>query len=454
METKKNVYCSFAIGLVLALGSVMGTLVPMSLAHADSAVIPDSITMYTGQALVQEAPGSLQRVAVGDGKMIQVKVLGGREMVLIANKPGDTSLQLWMADGSQRSVAVHIVIGNSDQVSDLVRQLLGNGSAVSVNSVGGNVVLSGNNLSPQDVAHVAAIKKLYPQVLDFTNANAVDMKPMVMFQVRIMEFDKNMLNQLGIQWDSVINGPAGGLVHDWVTNPYYRLTSGTSSSFGGIDGTGAAAQLPLRVPGTASYFGLATSITSQINLLEQDGKAWELAAPELAARSGGVADFLVGGEVPIPVSGGVLGQTQVTYHDYGIKLHIAPVVNSAGDIATDMSTEVSRIDPTVTVQGYPGFITRRAETQVNVHEGQTIVISGLVDALGSDGYNRVPGLGNIPILGALFRSRNFQAKRTELVIFVTPVVVDPDSQKNKKMINRSNQMRDDMRKAIGGDIVD
>jgi pilus assembly protein CpaC len=454
MDTKKNAHYSFAILLVLALGSVMGSFVPAGAVHADATTIPDSITMYTGQALVQDAPGSLQRVAVGDGKMIQVKVLGARELVLIADKPGDTSLQLWMADGSQRSVAVHIVIGNSDQVSDLVRQLLGDGSPVAVNSVGGNVVLSGNNLSPQDVAHVAAIKKLYPQVLDFTNANAVDMKPMVMFQVRIMEFDKNVLNQLGIQWDSVINGPGAGLVHDFVTNPYYRLTSGTSSSFGGIDGTGSAAELPLRVPGTASYFGLATSITSQINLLAQDGKAWELAAPELAARSGGVADFLVGGEVPIPVTGGVLGQTQVTYHDYGIKLHISPVVNSNGDIATDMSTEVSRIDPTVTVQGYPGFITRRAETQVNVHEGQTIVISGLVDALGSDAFNRLPGLGDLPVLGALFRSRNFQAKRTELVIFVTPIVVDPDSQKNKQMINRSNQMRDDLRKTVGSDIVD
>lgn len=451
MDTKKNVRHTVGIFLALVVGLMIGELAPTGAAHAESPVIPESLTMYTGQALVQSAPESLKRVAVGDGKMIQVKVLGTREMVLIANKPGDTSLQLWLTDGTQRSVAVHIVVGNTDQVSDLVRQLLGGNSAISVNAVGGNVVLSGNNLSPQDVAHVAAIKKLYPQVLDFTSANAVDMKPMVMMQVRIMEFDKNALNQLGIKWDSVIAGPGGGLVHDWVTNSLYRMTS---PSFQGIDANGTTATLPLRVPGTAAYFGLATSITSQINLLEQDGKAWELATPELAARSGGVADFLVGGEVPIPVSGGVLGQTQVTYKDYGIKLHIAPVVGSNGDIATDMSTEVSRIDPTVTVQGYPGFLTRRAETQVNVHEGQTIVISGLVDALGSKSFDKVPGLGNIPVLGALFRSRDFQAKRTELVIFVTPAIVDADSAKNKQMIERSNHLRDDFRKTMGSDIVD
>jgi pilus assembly protein CpaC len=436
-----------AFAVILLLG--FARFVPV--ARAEAVVIPDQITMYAGQALVQNAPGSLTRVAVGDGKMMQVKVLGDRQMVLIASKEGDTSLQLWMADGTQRSVAVHIVVGNTDQVADLVRQLLGSSSPISVNAVGGNVVVSGNNLSPADVAHVAAIRKLYPQVLDFTSPNAVNMQPMVLMKVRIMEFDKTALNQVGIQWDSVIAGPSGGLVHDWVTNPYYRVQS---SGFNGIDGTGSAVSLPTRVPGTASYFGIATSIGSQINLLEQDGKAWELAAPQLSARSGGTADFLVGGQVPIPISNGVLGQVQVDYKDYGIKLHIAPVVNSDGEISTDLSTEISRIDPTVTVQGYPGFVTRRTETQVNVHEGQTIVISGLIDAQGSKDYDKFPGLGDLPILGPLFRSRDFQAKRTELVVFVTPIVVDANSPENKKEIEHSDKLRDDFRKTIGNDIVD
>lgn len=418
--------------------------------RAEAPVIADAISMYAGQALVQSAPGALKRVAVGDGKLLQVKAIGSRELVLIANQPGDTSVQLWMTDGTQRSVSVHIVVGNSEETANLVGKLLGTGSAITVNSVGGNVVLTGNNLSPADMAHIAAIKKIYPQVLDFTTANAVEMKPMVMMHVRIMEFDKKAVNQIGIKWDTMIAGPGGGLVHDWVTNPYYRLTP---SNFAGIDGTGSAANLPLRVPGTAAYFGIATSIASQINLMMQDGNAWELATPQLAARSGGVADFLVGGEVPIPVTQG-LGETDVQYKQYGIKLHIAPVVNSEGDISTDIETEISKIDPTVTVNGYPGFITRRASAQLNVHTGDTIVISGLVDANASKNFDRVPGLGNIPILGALFRSRDFQKNRTDLVIFVTPVVVDANSPENRKLIEKSDRLRDDFRKAIGSDIVD
>jgi pilus assembly protein CpaC len=272
-------------GRMLACGLLaMLALLSWRPVRAEAPVIADAISMYAGQALVQSAPGALKRVAVGDGKLLQVKAIGSRELVLIANQPGDTSVQLWMTDGTQRSVSVHIVVGNSEETANLVGKLLGTGSAITVNSVGGNVVLTGNNLSPADMAHIAAIKKIYPQVLDFTTANAVEMKPMVMMHVRIMEFDKKAVNQIGIKWDTMIAGPGGGLVHDWVTNPYYRLTP---SNFAGIDGTGSAANLPLRVPGTAAYFGIATSIASQINLMMQDGNAWELATPQLAARSGG-----------------------------------------------------------------------------------------------------------------------------------------------------------------------
>ncbi|WP_201314005.1 pilus assembly protein N-terminal domain-containing protein [Dyella sp. EPa41] len=449
MEAIKRIgkLCVFG---VLVAGAAM-TIKPSTAAtQASGKIVPEAVNMYAGQALVQQAPGALSRVAVGDGKLLQVKVIGTREMVLIANEPGDTSLQLWMTDGTQRSVSVHVVAGNADQTADLVGKLVGDGSAIRVNAVGGNVVMTGNDLSPGDAAKVAAIRKIYPQVLDFTSANAVDMKPMVMMQVRIMEFDKKAMSDLGIKWDSMIAGPGGGLVHDWVTNPYYRLTD---PAFKGIDASGQAAQLPLRVPGTASFFGIATSIGSQINIMEQTGNAWELASPQLAARSGGIADFLVGGEVPIPITQG-LGETTVEYKQYGIKLHIAPIVSAGGDISTDIETEISRIDPSINVQGYPGFITRRASAQLNVHEGDSIVISGLVDATASKTFDKVPGLGDVPILGSLFRSRDFQRNRTDLVIFVTPVVIDASSPRNHELIEKSDRLRDDMRKVAGSDIVD
>ncbi len=433
---------AMALRFPLSLMAAIQLSLPANAAVAESRTIPDAISMYAGQALVQNAPGPIKRIAVGDGNLLEVRVIGNRELVLIANKPGDTSIELWLTDGGRRSVGVHIIAGNSQQAAGMVRKLLEGDDAIAVNEVGANVVLTGSDLSQSDMARIAAIKKLYPQVLDFTSANAVEMKPTVMMRVRIMEFDKKAMSDIGIKWDTMIDGPAGGLVHNWITNPYYGVVN-EGSIFDGNN----------MLPGTQSFLGIATTITSKINLMMQDGMAWELASPQLSARSGGVADFLVGGEVPIPISQG-LGETTVQYKPYGIKLHIAPIVNSKGDISTDIETEISKIDPSINVQGYPGFITRRTSAQLNVRQGDTIVISGLVDSNASKTFDKLPGLGDIPILGALFRSRNFQRNRTDLVIFVTPIIVNPDSPENLEQIEKSDRLRDDFRKVAGRDIVD
>jgi pilus assembly protein CpaC len=374
---------------------------------------------------------------------------------MIGEKPGDTSMQLWMTDGSQRSIAVHVTLGNSEQVAEAVRQMLGDDKEITVTPVGGNVIVTGSNLSAGYVANIEAIRKIYPQVLNFASTNPVQMQPMVLMQVRIMEFDKKAMRDIGIKWDNAIDGPTAGLAHEWQTNPYYRVIPGTT---GGLNGIGAALPTnqpgitPIRVPGTAAYFGLITSITSRINLAMQTGNAWELASPQLSARSGGTADFLVGGQVPIPTSS-AFGQITVEYKDYGIKLHMEPLVNAEGDISAKIETEISKIDPTVTIQGFPGFLTRRGNTELNVHEGDTIVISGLVDANASKTIDKVPGVGQIPVLGELFRSRAFQANRTDLVVFVTPYVIDANSKRNQDLIKHSDELRDDFRRNAGTDIV-
>jgi pilus assembly protein CpaC len=449
---------SLAHVLPRAAASVMLLVAGADTAYADSPAVGNDVTLYSGQALVQSAPGPIKRIAVGDGKVLDVKTVGKQELVLIAQKPGETSIQLWMIDGSQRSVAVHVTAGNSEQVTDAVRQMLGNDKNISVTPIGSNVVVAGSNLAPADIANIEAIRKIYPQVVNFASANPVEMQPMVLMQVRIMEFDKKAMRNIGIKWDTAIDGPSAGLAHEWQTNPYYRVipgaTTGIGSSLPVTTAPGAPILgLPIPLKGTASYLGLMTSITSRINLAMQTGNAWELATPQLSARSGGTADFLVGGQVPIPTSS-AFGQTTVEYKDYGIKLHLEPVVNANGDISAKIETEISKIDPSVQVGLYPGFSTRRANTELNVHEGDTIVISGLVDANAANTIDKVPGVGQVPVLGELFKSRQFQANRTDLVVFVTPYVIDTKSKRNQDLIQHSDQMRDDFRKAAGADIVD
>jgi len=154
------------------------------------------------------------------------------------------------------------------------------------------------------------------------------------------------------------------------------------------------------------------------------------------------ASFLAGGEVPYP-SIGANGQTVVQFKEYGIKLAVSPLIDPLGNVRTDIETEISQIDPAVSVQGTPGLLTRKAQTQVNVRSGETIVISGLLSAESSKDIDKLPGIGNLPIIGSLFRARNARNAVNELVIFVTPEIVYPEgellSDRQKQLLEVSTQ---------------
>jgi len=182
--------------------------------------------------------------------------------------------------------------------------------------------------------------------------------------------------------------------------------------------------LPNTVKPFSTYFGIASNVTSRINFLASNGDAVTLAEPVLTAANGGSANFLAGGEVPYPTRD-ENGNTVVDFKEYGIKLDVSPQIDSMGNVRTLIDTEISQIDPAVSVQGAPGLLTRRAQTQVNVRSGETIVISGLLTSENSKDVDMLPGLGKLPILGALFKSKNVRNSVSELVIFVTPEVVDP-----------------------------
>src|SRR5690606_9799853 len=275
-------------------------------------------------------------------------------------------------------------------------------------------------------------RKAYPSIVNLGSVDAVGMRPMVMMDVQIMEFDRNALEELGIRWDSSIDGPNAGALYDSSSSEFRVLPDGSDFDKPEFDGLANPIQ---------TAFGLATSITSRINLLVNKGKAYALASPHLSTRSGGEANFLVGGEVPIPISS-LFGQTQVEFKEYGIKLDISPVVNGSDEIMTTLMAEVSRIDPSITVNGIPGFLTRRTHSEVNVRNGETIVISGLTDINAAKSADKFPILGEIPILGRLFRSDRFRANQTDLVVFVTPRIVGPDSQHNRDGLEQGRRIRE------------
>lgn len=262
----------------------------------------------------------------------------------------------------------------------------------------------------------------------------VHMKTMVNMKVKIIEFRKSALGKLGIDWTKDIAGPTFGTIGDFVSSRLYRPP---------VDpGLGVQGGLPSAIKPFSTHFGLATSITSRINYLASSGDAVTLAEPTLSCVNGGRATFLSGGEVPYPVVGNN-GQISVEFKEYGIRLDVSPTANEQGDIYTKILTEVSQIDPAVSVAGAPGLLTRRAKTEVNVVEGQTIVIAGLLDAQNSKDLDKVAGLGDIPIIGGLFRTRDSVDRLTELAIFLTPELQQPrQSGLSKRNVSLLKSSRD------------
>ena len=200
--------------------------------------------------------------------------------------------------------------------------------------------------------------------------------------------------------------------------------------------------LPPRVSPPRAYLGIATSITSQINLAVQQGDAYILATPELSTRSGGEAKFLAGGQIPIVTPASGLNPATVNYKDYGIKLSINPMADDRNNIMATIKTELSTIDPATGTPEQPGFLTRSTDSEINVRNGETIVLSGLVNTDLSNQVDKFPWLGDLPILGALFRSTNFRNNRSDLVIFVTPMIVDPNSTLTRERIEKAKEIRE------------
>lgn len=261
----------------------------------------------------------------------------------------------------------------------------------------------------------------------------VRLEKMVHMRVRMVEFRRSALDKLGVDWSDNFAGPGVAAAGDLVGNAHFR--PGSDAPFG---------NLPNTVKPFSTYFGIASNITSRINLLASSGDATTLAEPVLSTVNGGSASFLAGGEVPYPTVS-QNGQAIVEFKEYGIKLTISPSIDEMGHIRTLVDTEISQLDPAVSVQGAPGLLTRRIKTQVNVRAGETIVLSGLLSSESSKDVDKVPGIGRLPIIGNFFRSSASRNSVSELVVFLTPVIADPGRQpidaRQQQMLEHAEQTK-------------
>jgi pilus assembly protein CpaC len=390
-----------------------------------------NLMLYVGEARVLDE-SNIKRMAVGNGKILTTNIISASQLLLLAETQGESTIHLWHRDGTENDYSVIVVSADTSRMLTEVRSLIGSDSKVTARVVGDKVVLEGTDLGNEQTSRLNDIVHLYPQVLNLVSHVTLDR--MVEIDVRIMEFRKTKLTQLGINWSTVgVTGPTFGLVGDAAKGSAF--VNGLAPTLPGITNGP-------KINSVSTFLGIATSITSSIDASVQVGDATYLSEPKLTCKSGGSCKFLSGGQVPIPTTS-VFGQTNVQFKDYGIKLEVDPIVSDSGLVHMKAFTELSAIDPTVTVAGIPGFITRRTETEVNLQSEQTLVISGLFDGSDLRTITKVPGLGDIPLLGELFKSRDFQKKKSDLVIFLTPHIVTPDMQANLDAVKTGEDTRRD-----------
>lgn len=376
------------------------------------------VGLALGEIRMLPIQGKVRRIAVGNGAFVSATTVDAN-LMLIGEQVGTTMLMVW-SEGNVYQFQVRVLPSDFAATRRIVDNVLKGTSGVTVEEVDSKLVISG-------VVHRAILDRLAVAVKDVAgvilNVRADEGSPLVrsvLFRLHFVEVNKSLLEKIGVQWSKEANGPTFATQGIAVNEGIYRNIPQAK------EGDNLLSPVPPFVTrnGRTSgvFLGLATSIASRINLGVSQGDARILASPELTAKSGGKARLQVGGEIPIPLAG-AFGTQTVEFKPYGIIFSIEPVIDGGDIITAKLSTELSQIDPAVTVAGIPGFLTRSTSTEISVRPGEMIALSGLVNSELSNAIDKVPGIGNLPIFGRLFRSDDFRNKRSDLVVLLEPEII-------------------------------
>jgi pilus assembly protein CpaC len=380
-----------------------------------SATAKDVLHLTVGRSVVLTSAVPLRRVFIGNPAVLASYCSGTAEIVLTAKTAGVSSMVLWDGAGGHRLYTV-----SADLDPEALRASFDAAfasSSIHVETGEGKIFLTGSVAS--DAASDAALKMASLYTKDVVNSLVV--VPVhgkqVQLKLRIVEVDRTRLNQFGV---NIFSPGIGSTMGSASTQQYGTTASGSGSSLTVSD--------PLNI----FLYNSKLNVGVTVQNLEQKQILQVLAEPTLTTLSGLPARFLSGGEFPFPmVQGGAGNSTAISiqFRPYGVKVDFTPTVNADGSIRIKLSPEVSTLDYSnaVTISGFtiPALSTRRTETEVEIQNGQSFIVSGLLDHRTTEIMSKIPGIASVPILGQLFHSKNFNHSVVELVIIVTATVVDP-----------------------------
>lgn len=417
------------LSLAVAIGAALATLAASAgRAQEDPSVIQLSGTTHTARIYIPTGKSqdvrtsdSFADITVGDPAIADVNPLTNHTLSILAKKMGTTRVSVYNKEKSLVGIFDVEVGYDTARIEAQLKRRFPR-AHLDVSSINGKLMVSGEAPDAPTVDQaMQMVKEFTPKAI---NSIRVDSPQQVMLEVRFLELSRTADRELGVQWSAF---GSKVLAHAGTGSPTATENLGTLVATSVLSGSSPYGFLLGRVVGNG------VNIDGLINALEQKGIARSLAEPNLVALSGNTASFLAGGEYPIPVPG-ALGTVGIDYKRYGVGLAFTPTVLDHGLMSLKINPEVSQLDYTheVTIAlsqntsiQVPPLIVRRASTTVELRDGQSFAIGGLLQHTGNTDQEQLPWMGDVPVLGALFRSASYQKNETDLVIVVTPHLVRP-----------------------------
>lgn len=389
---------------------------------------PTDLRLAIGQSQIIQSAVPLEQVVIGSPDVADIKLLSSRRVLILGIKPGRTNLVFRQKDGDLVALMEVSVGYDLTGIKYKLHELMPHEPALQVRDTNDRVILSGEVSSALAMDKALSVARSFVPAEKVTNLLQVAGGQQVMLEARIAEVSRSSMKELGIEGQFLDgSGKWGVVMGKPLASPY-----GTVSPQTFISPLASAVTAP--VNGVLNQVGNVAlppnSLRLSLQALEEKGLAKTLAEPNIVALSGQEANFLAGGEYPIPVAQAANnGTVTVEYKTFGVGLRFTPTVLDSDKINLKLLSEVSEVDATNTLLlnnlRLPSFATRRAGTTVELADGQSFAIAGLMSNSMDNAVSQFPVLGNIPVIGALFRSSKFQRNESELVVVVTARLVGP-----------------------------
>jgi len=410
---------SALLSLSLAASAIGADLAATGL-KADNAINKSAISVLVNESTVLDQAVGIRRISIANAEIAEAVAVSTNEIVVNGKAVGDTSLIVWDLKGGRSMLNVHVVANTSKMDAVRAELLKEAGADVTIDAQEGTVFLNGTVADQTAAGRALNIASTMGKVVNLLRVTTPAGEPQILLKVRFADIDRSTANQFAINLFTM--SPTG--IGTSTTGAY-----GQNPTF-----TTAQNQVTWNLSSLLNifYFRPDINLGAVLQDLETRNVLQILAEPNLLTLSGKQASFLAGGEFPFPtIQGGASGVGQITiqFKEFGVRLNFLPVVTPRGTIRLTVMPEVSSLDYAngLSVSGFtvPGLSTRRVQTDIELENGQSFVIAGLLNNQVTEQLSKMPGLSSIPLLGKLFQSRSASKSNTELLIMVTPEIVSP-----------------------------